>query len=219
MFITFFIYLLIPFCTGSATSSGESAFPTREVGTVIPKVLQAILVDRYGEMHGYNIAKHQLALDLKLPLRDMRLIDPSFPGQTQAAFAARPNALLFTFENIKVIVQKDHALVFGTTQADVVEFVPALQAQLRAVCSTDSRMRFEHTVIETALNVVCTKLLNNVRALSPGINTALQELQAQSKGLDVIQTQVLLVLFLSELTAIIYMVVWEIPAPWSSHTI
>jgi hypothetical protein len=149
-----------------------------------------VIVNAAGEVSECSIAKHQLAMDLKLPLRDLRLIDPPFPGQIQAAFAARPNAVLFTIENIKVIVKNDEAVVFGPNQSEVAEFIPALQRQLQSVCSSERMLRFEHVVIETALNVVCNNLFRKVRALSPAIGSALQELQAESRGLDTIQTQV-----------------------------
>lgn len=164
------------------------------------KTIDAVRVDRHGDASRIQVMKQQLASELQLPLRDLRLIDPSFPSQIQAAFAARPHAILFTLENIKVVVKSDEALVFGSTdQKEMLEFVPALQLQINSIlcaasaplsCKPGSRsMRFEHVVIEAALNVVCSNLLRQVRALAPAISLALQSLQAESRGLDIIKTQ------------------------------
>jgi hypothetical protein len=168
----------------------EVHLPPHDHTAISAKALQAVLVDCCGDTRSCTVVKHELASELKLPLRDLRLVDPSFPGQTQAAFAARPQAVLFALEDIKVVVHDHQAAVFGPAQADAMAFISALQAQLHANCHTSAGMRFEHRVIETALSVVCSKLQSEVRTLSPSITAALQELHAQSKGLDVIQTQV-----------------------------
>lgn len=193
LFYRFLTLLCILATIGGARAGLENVnagnFPTRSAPSGMP-VAQAIIVDRCGELSGCSIPMHELALDLKLPLRDLRLVDPSFPGQVQAGFSARPNVLLFALENIKVIVREDCAIVFGPDRPEVGEFVPALQAQLRSVCGTESALRFEHRVLETALSTVCGNLSRKVKGLAPAIATALHELQAESRGLDIIQTQV-----------------------------
>ena len=154
-------------------------------------------------MYSTEILKQQLADELKLPLRDLRIVDPSFPNQIQATFIARPNVILFSLESIKVVVKHNEALVFNPLLPEVREFVPALQQQIqqayrdgsigggsRQAADAPTSMRFEHVVIEAALNVVCNNLFQRLRALSPAIKSALAGLRAESRGLDIIQTQV-----------------------------
>ena len=172
-----------------------------------PKFLSAVRVDQNGLSYTSNVLKQQLASDLQLPLRDLRIVDPSFPSQIQATFAARPNAILFALENIKVIVKHNEAIIFSPQREEVLEYVPTLQHQIQSAVSgrlsssidlesshsprmAAGSMRFEHIVIEAALNVVCNNLYCKVRALAPAIKSALQGLQAESRGLDIIQTQV-----------------------------
>jgi hypothetical protein len=81
--------------------------------------LAAIKVDSNGEVYTTQILKQQLANELGLPLRDLRIVDPSYPTQIQATFTARKKAILFCIENIKVVVQHDEALVFGPLQPEV----------------------------------------------------------------------------------------------------
>jgi magnesium transporter len=146
-----------------------------------------------------QILKQQLADELGLPLRDLRIVDPSFPSQIQATFVARPNVILFCLENIKVVVQRNEALVFSPYEASVQEFVPVLQQQIalaengagsNEMSILVNSARFEHIVIESALNVVCSSLLRKVRILRPAVKSALTDLTAESRGLDVVQTQV-----------------------------
>lgn len=125
-------------------------------------------------MYSTEILKRQLADELKLPLRDLRIVDPSFPNQIQATFIARPNVILFTLESIKVVVKHNEALVFNPLLPEVREFVPALQLQIqqayrdgssRSDDTAPTSMRFEHVVIEAALNVVCNNLVIYVDAV------------------------------------------------------
>ena len=168
--------------------------------TQSPKSLPAVTVDPTGKVYTTQILKQQLADELGLPLRDLRVVDPSFPSQIQATFMARPNVIIFCIENIKVVVQRHEALIFSPSESSVQEFVPALQQQIMlAMKGHDENgninvlvnsARFEHIVIETALNVVCSSLLGRVRALRPLVANALRGLKAESRGLDVVQTQV-----------------------------
>ena len=83
------------------------------------RTLAAIKIDRSGKASATQVLKQQLANDLDLPLRDLRIVDPSYPSQIMATFTARQNAILFCIENIKVVVQHDEALVFGPLQPEV----------------------------------------------------------------------------------------------------
>lgn len=168
--------------------------------TQSPRSLPAIKVDPTGKVYRTQILKQQLADELGLPLRDLRIVDPSFPSQIQATFMARPNVILFCIENIKVVVQRNEALVFSPYEASVQEFVPVLQQQIALAAGGaggDGNLnilvnsaRFEHIVIESALNLVCSSLLRRVRSLRPAVTSALNDLTAESRGLDVVQTQV-----------------------------
>jgi magnesium transporter len=168
--------------------------------TQSPRSLPAVTVDPNGKVYTTQILKQQLADELGLPLRDLRIVDPSFPSQIQATFMARPNVIIFCIENIKVVVQRNEALIFNPYDSSVQEFVPALQQQIMLAMNGHDEngnrnllvnsARFEHIVIETALNVVCSSLLKRVRALRPAVSKALQGLRAESRGLDVVQTQV-----------------------------
>ena len=159
---------------------------------VAQRSLPAIKVDPRGKVYTTQILKQQLANELGLPLRDLRIIDPSFPSQIQATFTARPRTILFCVENIKVVVQQNEALVFSPYQPEVQEFIPALQQQILSIGEGPliSTAPFESIVIEAALNVAIQTLFRRVRSLSPAVASALNSLRAESRGLDVVQTQV-----------------------------
>ena len=114
--------------SSSTSSSSSSTFiPSSPLSTNnVRQILTAIKVNPAGQMYNTQILKQQLANELNLPLRDLRVVDPSFPTQIQATFTARPKAILFCIENIKVIVQADEALIFSPNRAEVQEFIPIL---------------------------------------------------------------------------------------------
>lgn len=161
------------------------------------RTLTAIKVNPTGQVYSTQILKQQLANELSIPLRDLRVVDPSLPSQIQATFVARPKAILFCIENIKVVVQSHEALVFSPSLPEVQEFIPVLQQNILQNLDlrldpkySQKRMRFEHVVLESALNVVCSSLFERIRALSPTIQGTLKALRAESRGLDLVQRQV-----------------------------
>lgn len=175
--------------------------------------LCGIRVDIQGNLNEFEISKQQFANSLQLPLRDLRIVDPSYPNQIQATVVARQNVILFSIDNIKMIIKKDEAFIFNTNHSDAKYLLPLLQQQLNQLRSSDkdplglptekgeesvinssmyfsSQQSFGQVVLETALNIICVNLASSVRSLEPSIAAALLDLREISKGLDVIQTQV-----------------------------
>jgi magnesium transporter len=171
--------------------------------------LSAIRIDPEGKTYVTQILKQQLANELQLPLRDLRFVDPSYPSQIQATFISRSRAVLFSIENIKVVLKHNEALIFSPTQEEVQKFIPMLQQQLLQMARNNlsetavmdefhstnhdfslNLNKFELIVIETALHLVCSNLFSKVRMLEPAVASALNDLRAESRGLDVMQTQV-----------------------------
>ena len=161
------------------------------------RTLTAIKVSPDGDIYPTKILKQQLANELNLPLRDLRVVDPSFPTSIQTTFTARRKAILFCIDNIKVVVQHHEALVFNPSSPEVEAFIPILQQNIlqnldissvittsnSGSGSSDSNnnqpkiMRFEHVVLETALNVVCNSLYHRVQVLSPLVTSTLNGLR------------------------------------------
>jgi hypothetical protein len=137
-------------------------------------------VESSGARSTVHVVKQKLANELDLHLRDLRIIDPSYPTQIQACFAARPGSILFCLENIKIVLRKSDALIFTPSRIEAQEFVSALQHQLtNAHLDT---MRFEHVVIETALKTVCQNLFRQVNNIVPAVNSALEGLLSDERG-------------------------------------
>lgn len=81
--------------------------------------------------------KRALANELNLHLRDLRVIDPTIPKQIRSAFIARPQAILFSIENIKVVVCYNKAIIFSPEQQEVKEFITVVQKLVEHAVVTD----------------------------------------------------------------------------------
>lgn len=139
--------------------NGQRTYPT----------LPAVSIDTMGKISTIQVLKQQLANELELPLRDLRVIDPSFPSQIKSTFVARTTGMLFTLENIKVVVKCNEAVVFSPSLPEAQEFIRYLQQQIAQV-NTDAvvqqqatKSRFELVVIEAALSVVCSSFTRKIR--------------------------------------------------------
>lgn len=206
---TFFIvFVLLNVCSRSRVIVSCDAAEVNWIGrsstsnavtvplSVSQRIVTAIKVAPTGQVYSTQILKQQLANELNVPLRDLRVVDPSLPNQIQATFTARPKAILFCLENIKVVVQNHEALVFSPTQREVQEFIPILQQNIiqnnDIIPTLDplKKMRFEHVVLESALSLVCSNLFQRVRRLAPLVDSTLKGLRTDSHGLDLVQKQV-----------------------------
>jgi hypothetical protein len=96
---------------------------------------------------------------------------------------------------MKLIINKDSAIVFNVNQTEVKEFISIVQKEIKLNTTTTSSNTsstitiispvyepepFEHIIIESVLNVVCDSLYKQVKILSPSVETALASLTTRS---------------------------------------
>jgi hypothetical protein len=217
-FASWFILIRTTASDGSSLGRSNLALPLNttplpSVGSSTQlKTLKAIKISPTGEAYTTQILKQQLANELGLNLRDLRIIDPSLPNKIQATFTIRPNVLVLSLENIKIIIQKDEALIFTPSLPEVEDFLPSLQQNIIQNLQNRKRRReshafhsgsrnlsytapsssllpepledvhFEHVVLESALNFVSTDLFQQVRTLAPAVQSTLNVLKTDVRG-------------------------------------
>jgi Mg2+ and Co2+ transporter CorA len=93
-------------------------------------------------------------------LRDLRLVDTSYPNQIRAAFMARPNVILITIENIKLVIQRNEVLVFNPLEKEVQQFVSLLNHQILQLSQNEKlesveyeRKKDEENLVDSHLSV------------------------------------------------------------------
>lgn len=123
-------------------------------------------------------------------------MDASFHGQVQVSLAARPTAILISLEKLKIVIKNGEAYVFDLDHQNTIDFLAHVHAQLKGGgdaggASEPSTKRFELILLESALHIASQSLIKQVQELSPAVTNALRHLQAESKGVGVLETQVI----------------------------
>ena len=81
--------LLRPLGGGIGGPNGMSSITSSSNFASNQRALPVIKVEPSGRVYTTQIFKQQLANDLQLPLRDLRIVDPTMPNQIQATFTSR----------------------------------------------------------------------------------------------------------------------------------
>jgi magnesium transporter len=165
------------------------------------KKIDGIRMNSIGNILPFEINKEELASTLRLPLRDLRIIDPSYPSQAQAAILTRPGVILISMGNLKIIIKEKEVFIFNHNHEQVRKFTALLERQFTRTLdqdpnfdlyplSTFPNQSFEHTILEACFHLTITSLADVLHELEPDVSFVLSDLRSISRGLDVVQTQV-----------------------------
>ncbi|CAN0114704.1 unnamed protein product [Ectocarpus sp. 12 AP-2014] len=124
------------------------------------------------------LSRQQLAAKLNCPLRDLRMADPTFPGQFPSVLARR-GSIIFSVGEVKAVILSNEVLLFPT-KPDVLSIVPAVQEKIRLGIKA---VPFEQTVIECCLKHVCKDLLESARNVEPRLRTVLDSFKTSKNSL------------------------------------
>ncbi|CAM9462193.1 unnamed protein product [Ectocarpus sp. 6 AP-2014] len=124
------------------------------------------------------LSRQQLAAELNCPLRDLRMADPTFPGQFPSVLARR-GSIIFSVGEVKAVILSNEVLLFPT-KPDVLSIVPAVQEKIRLGIRA---VPFEQTVMECCLKHVCKDLLESARNVEPRLRTVLDSFKTSKNSL------------------------------------
>ena len=104
---------------------GPPALLTKSENHVHPHVLQRqvrkiLTVDKAGVLQYQELRKHDLALRLKVPVRDLRMLDPTLATSYPTSILVRDHALVLNVASVKAIITVDELLIFNP-EAEIVE--------------------------------------------------------------------------------------------------
>eukprot|EP00752_Nemacystus_decipiens_P012091 g10718.t1 len=125
-----------------------------------------------------TLSRQQLANELNCPLRDLRLADPTFPGQFPSVLA-RSGSIIFSVADVKAVIRSKELLLFPTTP-DVLSIVPAVQEKIRLGVNA---VPFEQAAMECCLKHVCKDLLECARNVEPRLRTVLGSFETSKNSL------------------------------------
>jgi len=162
---------------GKSTSEGE---PWASLGSSSAPTAELLALEIRAESpHAFiqrRLAKALLAARLRLPLRDLRVVDPAFRNEAPVVLA-RQSAIVIHLEHIRAVVEADRVTLFDPEQPAVEAFLPQLHARL-ALSSPRPALPFELRALESILVDVCNSLMREMRYLVPGIESLLRALSS-----------------------------------------
>mmetsp|Transcript_38985 Transcript_38985/g.154324 ORF Transcript_38985/g.154324 Transcript_38985/m.154324 type:complete len:190 (+) Transcript_38985:56-625(+) len=138
-------------CRRTSTSAGQR----RQTPASVPIIALEIKTD--GTIRERHLQKSDVAAELHLNYRDLRVVDPSFRSET-AMFLARSSAIVVHLEHIRALVQANRILLFDPNHPRVQAFLPQLRDRLR---QETHPLPYELRALEAILINVCGTLVGS----------------------------------------------------------
>lgn len=156
---------------------GSSPPPPRrpEPPATIPLAALEILPD--GTVSARHVQKADVALELSLNLRDLRVVDPTFRNESPVILA-RPTALVIHLVHVRVLVTASRVLLFDPHHPAVAALTPRLRARLLDAAHP---LPFEMRALEAVLVDVCCGIREEVARLKPKVQAALHVMSKEGE--------------------------------------
>ncbi|BDA42583.1 magnesium transporter MRS2-B [Coccomyxa sp. Obi] len=145
-----------------------------------------LILDSAGKISQRRVDKHDLCTRLSLPMRDLRILDPTvMTSQSPSSIFIRDNAIIFNIESLRMLVEKDEVILLSspvsgqpltasTSPTPEDPFVKELAAVLDPLEAARSH---NSSRVETFLPY-------ELRALEHGLATAVRSWEFETLGLE-----------------------------------
>lgn len=150
-----------------------------------PRYLDVVSICANGTLTQRQVRKSELAVELRCPTRDLRILDTSFPSSV-ATFLARKNAIVVRMDRIRCVIRRDELMLFDPYNQGARGLIPLLQQQLATVAALTSAAGknapaslspFELLSLEAVLASVCHQVHERLQVVSPQIMRILGDLK------------------------------------------
>ena len=154
---------------GASAGGGVAALPPRrpEPPATIPLAALEILPN--GAVSARHVQKADVAAELSLNLRDLRVVDPTFRNESPVILA-RPTAMVIHLLHVRILVTASRVLLFDPHHPAVAALTPRLRARL---IDAAHPLPFEMRALEAVLVDVCCGIRAEVARLKPKVQAAL----------------------------------------------
>mmetsp|Transcript_185 Transcript_185/g.320 ORF Transcript_185/g.320 Transcript_185/m.320 type:complete len:404 (-) Transcript_185:1658-2869(-) len=161
-----------------ATPAATDTSPLRVISSPAANVLLvAVEIDANGNKSApMAMQKSDMVSELRLNLRDLRMVDPSFRYESSAVLA-RKTAVIVRLEHVRAVIQHNRVLLFDPANPSVKPLVTTLMERAAAKAHP---LPFEFRVLEGMLVNVCSTLNRQLRTLMPAIESTLDTLASNT---------------------------------------
>lgn len=108
-----------------------------------------------GVIKEQTVQKSDIAADMRLNLRDLRVVDPSFRSEAPVVLV-RDTTIVIHIEHIRALVQANRVVLFDPAHPAVQSFIPILKERLTDV---NYPLPYEFRALEAILVNVCSSLV------------------------------------------------------------
>ncbi|CAL8467760.1 g7298 [Coccomyxa elongata] len=145
-----------------------------------------LILDSTGKVSQRRVDKHDLCTRLSLPMRDLRILDPTvMTSQSPSSIFIRDNAIIFNIESLRMLVERDEVILLSspvsgqpltasTSPSPEDPFVKELASVLDPLEAASSH---NSSRVETFLPY-------ELRAIEHGLATAVRSWELETLGLE-----------------------------------
>ena len=87
-------------------------------------------MDEEGACTAVSIEKHRLASMLRVPMRDLRMLEPNFSNSYSAAILCRERCIVLHREQVRLLITAEEVYLQDGRNSSVTKYLPELQRRL-----------------------------------------------------------------------------------------
>ena len=87
-------------------------------------------MDEEGACTAVSIEKHRLASMLRVPMRDLRMLEPNFSNSYSAAILCRERCIVLHLEQVRLLITAEEVYLQDGRNSSVTKYLPELQRRL-----------------------------------------------------------------------------------------
>lgn len=160
--------------------SGDVVEPVKASTTGRAKV-GWVRINTQGNVNRLSMEKTRIAALLRVPLRDLRVLEPSTADSYSNAVLCRERAIVVNLEQIKVLITSEEVIMTDSQTSTVTHFLPELEARLlrrkrlRAKVQSSSTLPFN-------LSAADLSSMNDLTAAGGGASQGSSQQQSGADG-------------------------------------
>lgn len=109
---------------------GDELEPVKPAATTGRAKVGWVRINAQGNVNKLSMEKTKIATLLRVPLRDLRVLEPTTADSYSAAMLCRERAIVVNLEQVKILITHEEVIMTDSQRSTVTHFLPELTARL-----------------------------------------------------------------------------------------
>lgn len=109
---------------------GDELEPVKPAATTGRAKVGWVRINAQGNVNKLSMEKTKIATLLRVPLRDLRVLEPTTADSYSAAMLCRERAIVVNLEQVKILITHEEVIMTDSQTSTVTHFLPELTARL-----------------------------------------------------------------------------------------